>query len=289
MFGFTNHQRPLERTYTEPMVAFDDGSHATDSALMTHFKIPMGLELIAKEDIFTQQSEGNILLIRSGTRIEAHALPKLIRHGASPSQFVFREVDSFSAEIEASSHTETPSVTGTTRPDGLNRQNTHSTETNPKTDLCEHQADNARIVIIETNDTHLQKTLNILNMSGVLMGDIQCATEPNKLIPFVQHHQPSILIVDESTHPITSMVPKLNALKRAYNIQHIVLTVNQVPDESTSDFEPVSRDKILEQAQASGIEVVYKPFNLFGLSRMLRLYKARKALQREVDSARSSA
>lgn len=276
MFGFLNHHHPLQQRRTRPMVAIDDqsdneyGDH--DTALMDEFTLPEGLELVAKSDIFSRQSEGHVLLMRQGNVVAPQALPKLIRHGADPSQFVFREKETLT--LEKAPHT--------TLPDGLSRHASHIDHTE---EPAGHQADNARIVMIIPNEDRLEKTLTLLDMSGVKLSDVQCSANASQLIPFVQHHEPSILIVDEDAHPMTSMVPKLNALKRAYHIQHVILTVSKQDEETDHEFGPISRDKIIEQAEASGIEVVYKPYNVFGLSRMLRLYKARKFFKKQVDSA----
>lgn len=276
MFGFLNHNNnPLHRQrITTPLVAVDIAEENHDAALMDEFALPEGLELVAKCDIFSRQSEGHVLLIRKGHTVAPQALPKLIRHGADPSQFVFRERE----------HVELHKTAHSTLPDGLSRH-AHHLEMDEEQEPVDHQADNARIVIIEPNEGRLNKTLTLLDMNGVNLNDVQCSTDPSQMIPFVQHHQPSILLVDEATHPLSSMIPKLNAIKRAYHIQHVVLTLSQAEDDPHSEFSPISRDKIVEQAEASGIEVVYKPYNLFGLSRMLRLYKARTLFKKQVHSA----
>ncbi|MFN8614749.1 MAG: hypothetical protein U0003_02410 [Vampirovibrionales bacterium] len=246
-----------------------------DSAVASLTWLPEDMELLARENIYAPavagSSESGMLLLPAGNVVAPHMLPKLMRHGAKPSQFIIRE------RLDEDGHSPTLPVkapappAGVTLPESLQNQALASLGLGSTTTTMD-------MVLVDTNNKHLRKLIDTLTMSGVRMAHLHCTHNPAQLIDWVKKVRPSVLIVDETAHPLTSMVAKLNTLRRTYGIEHVILTVN--PQSSPNDV--VDRERVLEQARAAGIDVVSKPLNAFSVSKVVRQYKAKLSLVRQL-------
>lgn len=252
-------------------------SPQADEAVASLTWLPEDMELLAREDIYAMPASGSppgttgLLLLPAGVTVKPQMLPKLIRHGAKPTQFIIQ-----SRETGETQSVETPLPTtpvGATLPEAL--QGTFQRPASSGMSAGAHAMD---MVLIDPNDKHMRKLIDTLTMAGVRMPHLHCSHDPAQLIEWVKRVRPSVLIVDETAHPLTSMVAKLNSLRRTFGIEHVILTV--APQATSGDV--VDRDRILEQARQAGIEVVTKPLNTFSVSKAVRLYKAKLSLARQM-------
>lgn len=247
-------------------------SPEADDAVASLTWLPDDMELLAREDIYAapssngESSSNGLLLLPAGVTVKPHMLPKLIRHGAKPAQFIIQN-----RETGETQNVDMPSLAppvGVTLPEALQG-------TGPRTTAGAHSME---MVLIDPSDKHLRKLIDTLTMAGVRMPHLHCSHDPAQLIEWVKRVRPSVLIVDEAAHPLTSMVAKLNSLRRTFGIEHVILTV--APQATAGDV--VDRERILDQARQAGIEVVTKPLNTFSVSKAVRLYKAKLSLARQM-------
>ncbi len=218
--------------------------------------MPEGYELHVREDIYAS----GLLLIREGSRVSTQQLPKLLRHGAKPQQFMLKSVAPTTAPTHTNQpHTE-PNTPGVTAPETLALPDKFTADT------VTHRAD---VVIVDTHDNHRKRLMDTLNLSGVLMAHLHCTHTPDNLISFLRKFQPAILVVDEHSHPLTSMVPKLNTLKRTFNLEHIVVTVD-APG-AVAEENQINRDVQLKRLTDAGFDVITKPdkFSFTGFSEII--------------------
>jgi AmiR/NasT family two-component response regulator len=248
-------------------------SPEADDAVASLTWLPDDMELLAREDIYALPASGSasgatgLLLLPAGVTVKPHMLPKLIRHGAKPTQFIIQNRETGETQVVETPLPTTP--VGATLPEALQGSAPRVAATGA------HAMD---MVLIDPSDKHMRKLIDTLTMAGVRMPHLHCSHDPAQLIEWVKRVRPSVLIVDEAAHPLTSMVAKLNSLRRTFGIEHVILTV--APQATAGDV--VDRDRILEQARQAGIEVVTKPLNTFSVSKAVRLYKAKLSLARQM-------
>ncbi len=239
----------------------------------THW-MPEGYELEVREDIYAS----GLLLIKEGATVTTQQLPKLLRHGAKPQQFMLRSTETamptqpeaMAATLSAPHHT----PPGTTVPETL------ALPPNLTNNTVSHRAD---IVIVDTSDNHRKRLMDTLSLSGVRLAHMHCTHSPENLVAWLRQFKPALLIVDEHSHPLTSMVPKLNTLKRTFNLEHIVVTVD--PPATVLDDGLIDREGQLQRLSNAGFEVITKPLNRLSLSKLIECYKTKLQLLQQFDWA----
>lgn len=256
--------------------------------------LPKGYDLVTREDIFSR----GLLIIREGSPVSAQLLPKLMRHGAKPQQFILRhqpasfpgqtqesfeeaswDTDDLSGELGVSMPPPNAGHPGMTVPDALGGEY-HYNDAQVQVPLG--QDSRADMVIVDPSQSQLRKTMDTLAASGVHDNHLHCTHQADQLIPWLRRFKPAVLILDETAHPLTSMVPKLNALRRTFDLEHIVLTVRSIPPED-SPFRAIDRERLLETIAASGVEVMTKPLNRIGLSKTIARYKAKTQMNYRLE------
>ncbi len=249
--------------------------------------LPDGVQLVAREDIFSNRGAQAVLLLRAGMVVEEDLLPKLIRHGAGPDQFVLKETGTpkYSQEgvfrqefMESVPDLETPVA-------GEEVAELPASRINPMTDpaqirSCEQSRN--RIIIAESDERSLKRLMDTLFASGVRLADMHTVRLPDQLEWAMNKYRPAILFLDESMHPVTSVFPRLQAIREKFGTEQIALTVNILPDDEDH------REALLEKAERLGIELIFKPVNRFALVSILKPYKARLAIQRSMSSNRNA-
>jgi hypothetical protein len=252
--------------------------------------LPHGYELITREDIFSR----GMLIMRQGSHVNMSMLPKLMRHGATPQQFVLRQIP-LTDEMEIMDEQPTSAVPlaspGMTVPDGLRGPNLPVGLGLPATNVP-HQQDsglmlgsesNPDMVIVDPNQHSLRKTMDTLALAGVGMNHLHCTPQSDQLIAWVRKFKPSVLVLDEAAHPLTSMLPKINALRRTFGIEHVVLTVSTVPEASISDQYAINRDSLLKTIAAKNVDIVTKPINRLAFSNVVAQYKAKTRVSYQLE------
>ncbi len=248
--------------------------------------LPEGLQLVAREDVFSLQGDHPVLLIRAGKVVGEELFSKLVRYGVNPEQFVLKPIasENESPVSHAVNRQEKSGDEGhTTSEKTLESERSNFKKTiNPMTDLkAEWSGTNLirnKIVIYEPDARSLKRIVDGLVMSGVYLGDIYPVRTSGELEPSILKHEPIMVFVDPSFHVETSLFPRLKTLRRDYGIEHILLTL------SVSRQDQDKRNQWMDKAERSGIDVLFKPMNPFALTPYVDFYKTRQGLRQDMTS-----
>ena len=228
--------------------------------------LPEGVRLIAREDIFAAQGGKAVLLARAGMAVSEELLPKLIRYGAEPSQFVLEE----SAAPATDTRTALPRISAL--PDMMSTP----MMTTPAATTRNWQS----LVVVEPDDRAFRRLNDALSLCGVRSRDIHVTRSAGHLPDMLASHAPSVLMVSDSIHPASSMMAYLRRLQSACGIERVALM------SGLSRAQERERQQLLLRAEEAGIHVLFRPITPFSLTPLLCEYRARLAM---IHSARGDA
>lgn len=223
--------------------------------------LPDGVRLIAREDIFAAQGGRAVLLARAGMAVSEELLPKLIRYGAEPSQFVLEET----ATPATGTRTALPRVSAL--PDM--RSTPMSTPSSPPAATTRNWQS---LVVVEPDDRAFRRLNDALSLCGVRSRDVHVTRSAGHLPDMLASHAPSVLMVSDSIHPASSMMAYLRRLQSACGIERVALM------SGLSRAQERERQQLLLRAEEAGIHVLFRPITPFSLTPLLCEYRARLAM-----------
>ncbi|MBK8190337.1 MAG: hypothetical protein IPK79_07785 [Vampirovibrionales bacterium] len=227
--------------------------------------IPSGVQLVAREDIVVVQGGRSVLLARAGMSVSEELLPKLIRYGAEPSQFILEESAPTAAKASA------PSLRPLRKQDESSQA---SAMMNPVRSRPTQARNWHSILVIESDERACRRVSDALTLCGVRSKDIHLARSGAHLQQALQAFSPSVLIVSDAIHPVTSIIAYLRRLREESCVERVGLI------SSLSRLQEAERRKLLALASGSGVHVLFRPITPFSLTPLLEEYRARLSMLR---------
>lgn len=200
--------------------------------------------LVSREDIYAQRLDHDpVLLLRKGSEITADDLPRLIRNGASPTQFrlEYDETQAYTRE------TELPAFT----------RNTASPASDPISDalraekLIRKKRSRQSVVILEPDQKSLKRLIDCLFVCGFSLPEIHPVRMASQLDWAIHKYSPQILVVDYEGLQL------LRNFDCAHAPSQLIMTVS--PDHELPE------ELYLEK----NIRILQKPVNRFDLNALL--------------------
>jgi len=222
MFGFVNaHHRDANAISSKPVAA----------------EWPPGT-LVSREDIY-RESKGMppILLLRKGYEVSPTELPRFIRNGARPHQFLFKP----SEDLE---YKPLPQPFDT------------SLQTPPR-----HKQ---RVLILEPDAKNLKRLIDCLFICGIPLDRIHSVRMPEQFAWAVEKYRPHLMVVDYHLPGGKTGLELLAGFNSLYNVSKIIFTL-----EANASLSNLEKKAFESAASRPSIQLLKKPVSRFTVNRLL--------------------
>lgn len=238
MFGFVNAHHRDANAISKPVAA----------------EWPPGT-LISREDIY-RESKGMppILLLRKGYEVSPTELPRFIRNGARPHQFLFKPADDLEHNPLPQPFDRIP------RQEFLEEISAGAFDTSLQTPPRHKQ----RVLILEPDAKNLKRLIDCLFICGVPLDRIHSVRMPEQLAWAVEKYRPHLLVVDYHLPSGKTGLELLAGFNSLYNASRIIFTL-----EANASLSNLEKKAFELAAPRLSIQLLKKPVSRFTVNRLL--------------------
>lgn len=254
--------KTMQRRDHLPMFGFfyPHNHEVNPAAIPAAAALPPGT-LVSKEDIYREnKGMAPILLLRKGYEVSMEELPRFIRNGARPHQFLFKPAEGHEVASIKAPDTLPQQVKAVRRHGVMDEFNVSP----PYRPLERDPRDKKRVLILEPDQKGLKRLIDCLFICGTPLDKIHTVRMPEQLAWALDKYHPQILIVDYALPNQQTGLELLTGFASLQGIEKIIFTV--APDEPMSDAEI----KTLETfSSEKNIKILKKPVSRFTVNRIL--------------------
>jgi hypothetical protein len=238
---------------------FHPRNREVNPAALPAAALPSGT-LVSKEDIYRENKGMTpILLLRKGFEVSMEELPRFIRNGARPHQFLFKPAES-------------PEIASLDSPGALphplkalhRHGMTDEFEASPYRSLGSNHREKKRVLILEPNQKGLKRLIDCLFICGIPLDRIHTVRLPEQLAWAMAKYRPQILIVDYALPNQQTGLALLAGFTSLHGIEKIIFTV--APDEPMGDVEIQTLETFCPEKK---IKLLKKPVSRFTVNQLL--------------------
>ncbi len=217
--------------------------------------------LVSKEDIYREnKGMAPILLLRKGFEVSMDELPRFIRNGARPHQFLFKPSES--AEIaEVDLPEALPQQLKSVRRQGMMEE---FGTVSPYRSLQRDPRDRQRVLILEPDQKSLKRLIDCLFICGTPLDKIHTVRMPQQLAWAIGKYKPQILMVDYALSDEQTGLALLASLQSLPGVEKIIFTID--PDSPLSEAEQQTLDAL---GPTANVKLLPKPVSRFTVNRIL--------------------
>jgi hypothetical protein len=224
---------------------------------------PPGM-LVSKEDIYREnRGMAPILLLRKGFEVSPDELPRFIRNGARPQQFLFKP-------------SESPDIGTLSSPEPLSQQlrEVRRYELLEEFDAARNRPDASypspipqtqkRVLILEPDQKALKRLIDCLFICGTSLDKIHSVRLPEQLAWAIGKYRPQVLVVDFDLPNGQTGLELLTGFPSLLSVEKIIFTVS--PDAPLSEPEKSALEGLCPDRS---VKFLKKPVSRFTVNRIL--------------------
>jgi hypothetical protein len=214
---------------------------------------------VAKEDIYYQKGSHPVLLMKAGHSVETSSIPRLLKFGIRPEQFLLEEKPATQEVFQDAVAALPPEARVMSGLDGVELQ--------PPPQFFQRGAKN-KILIQDSDDRSIKRLTDCLTACGIPLANIHPVPVLETLFWAVEKYQPQVLFLDFTPYAFDSPTRQslgktMEQLKQYPCLQRILITTQLPPEQEGL------RQEMLALGEYFGASVLFKPLNRFVLKEAL--------------------